>query len=209
MDYYSRPEVSNSDLSALKDYLECRDFEDLNKEKAYRMGSLIDAIITEPEKVNFYKYSFGDTVVPKEEFELALLMKRSFMRDPLASSMLKLSNTQQIFVENANLLYGDFQFTLRMRCKYDLWIPPANYGGDLKSTTATTQQQFEDAIRHFDYDRQRAVYMTLSGAKKDVLIGVSKKNLKVFKVFITRESELYKSGMEKFVDLAFKWYTLF
>lgn len=207
--YYSRNEVSNSDLSALKDYLLCADRTDYNKENAYRFGSLIDAMITEPHRINYYKNRCDDVVYTREEFEAAKQMKKAFMADPVASQMLKLSDTQKVFVEDANLRYGKFPFTLRMRCKFDLWMPAARFGGDLKSTAATTQAQFEDAVRYFDYDRQRAVYMTLSGAKKDVLIGVSKKNFKVFKIFIDRDSELFKSGMEKFIDLAFKWWTLF
>jgi hypothetical protein len=105
--------------------------------------------------------------------------------------------------------YEGIFFELTMRCKYDLWADVLRYGGDIKSTTATTQKQFEEACRHFDYDRQRAVYMTLSGAQKDVLIGISKVNLKVFKLFIDRKSEFYLSGMQKFRELAFKYWTLF
>ena len=207
--YYSQPQVSNSDLSALDEYLSCADSSEHTKEKAYRLGSLIDAIITEPERVNYFKYTFGETVCTKEEFDIALKMRKSFMADPFAAQMLKASATQKVFVGTVNLTWGNFPFSLDMRCKYDLWVPPGTIGGDLKSTTATTQQQFEDAVRHFNYDRQRAVYMTLSGAKKDVLIGVSKKNFKVFKIFIDRDSELFKTGMEKFTDIAFKYWTLF
>jgi len=207
--YYSRNEVSNSDLSTLNDYLLCRDTLSFNKERAYAMGSLIDAIITEPHMVDFYRYTVGDTQYTQEDFKLAMEMRKAFQRDELAASILKASQTQKVFIETANLQWGDYSFSLRMRCKFDLWMNRLRFGGDLKSTTATTQQQFEDAIRYFDYDRQRAVYMTLSGSSKDVLIGVSKKNFKVFKVFINRDSDLFKSGMDKFTDLAFKWHVLF
>ena len=82
-------------------------------------------------------------------------------------------------------------------------------GGDIKSTTATTQEQFEAAITHFDYHRQRAFYMTLSGHPRDVVIGISKKNFKVFKVFIKRGDPLFEKGMEEFRMLAYKYFTLF
>ena len=46
-EYYNRPEVSNSDLTELKQLLHPRmQFGD--KEAAFRFGSLVDAIITEP-----------------------------------------------------------------------------------------------------------------------------------------------------------------
>jgi hypothetical protein len=82
-------------------------------------------------------------------------------------------------------------------------------GGDIKSTTATTQEQFEAAITHFDYHRQRAVYMTLSGYSYDVIIGISKKNFQVFKVYIKRGDELFNRGMYEFQALAYKYYVLF
>ena len=48
--YYQRSEVSNSDLTELKNLLYPRT-QYGDKEKAFKVGSLIDAMITEPEKV--------------------------------------------------------------------------------------------------------------------------------------------------------------
>ena len=51
--YYSRSEVSNSDLTELKNILHPRmQFGD--KEAAFRFGTLVDALITEPSKVDYY-----------------------------------------------------------------------------------------------------------------------------------------------------------
>jgi hypothetical protein len=51
--------------------------------------------------------------------------------------------------------------------------------------------------------------MTLAGSDQDMLIGVSKKNLKVFKVPIKKGGALYNSGMQKMEDLTFKYWQLF
>ncbi|MFO7935108.1 MAG: hypothetical protein R6U78_13635, partial [Bacteroidales bacterium] len=83
------------------------------------------------------------------------------------------------------------------------------YGGDIKSTVCRTQEEFETSIDFFDYDRQRAVYMTIAECDYDVLIGISKINLKIFKKFIKRDDETFKRGMNKFRYLAYKYYTLF
>ncbi len=83
------------------------------------------------------------------------------------------------------------------------------WGGDIKSTTATTQKQFEDAVRYFDYDRQRFFYMNMAGSNQDILIGISKVNFKVFKVPIQRGSELWNSGRDKTMELAFKYWMMF
>ena len=57
--YYNRTEVSNSDLTELKNLLHPRQqFGD--KEAAFRFGNLVDAIITEPERVDYYHFKVND-----------------------------------------------------------------------------------------------------------------------------------------------------
>lgn len=213
--YFSRTEVSNSDLSWLKLELlssaERRDFQN-----AYRMGSLIDAMITEPERINYFRFQLNDYPEPghneqftKEEFETCELMKKAFRNDEFCKSLLLQSTGQMVMSDTVAFDYCGFEFSLRMRCKYDLWSYILKWGGDIKSTTATTQKQFEDAVRFFDYDRQRVEYMLISKAQRDMLIGISKVNHKIFKVPITVGSELYQSGYDKLSNLAFKWWTLF
>ena len=83
------------------------------------------------------------------------------------------------------------------------------FGGDLKSTFATSQKQFEEAVDFFDWDRSRAWYMDIAGSRQDFIVGISKKNLKVFKVMISRDDKIYKQGKEKYEELAFRWWMLF
>jgi len=207
--YFSRKEVSNSDLSWLKSFWEPEQ-DEVVKEKAYRFGTLLDAIITEPFKVDFFKKQVDGAQYTDEEFEKALQMKKSFMMDPLAKNILSQSDMQKVMIINREFIYDDdVRFRLDVRCKWDLWMNSLGWGGDLKSTTATTQKQFEEAVRYFDYDRQRAWYMDIAGSNQDVVIGVSKENFKVFKVPIRRDDELYKSGKTKYNELAFKWWALF
>ena len=64
--YYNRREVSNSDLTELKNLLHPRQqFGD--KEAAFRFGTLVDAIITEPERVNHYTLTVDDVQYTDEE----------------------------------------------------------------------------------------------------------------------------------------------
>jgi len=208
--YYDRDEVSNSDLSALKKYF-YPDILDIDPTNAYRFGNLIDAMLTEPAKLDYYKRTVDDYEQPftVEQWEQATAMKKAFRKDPFCFQLLMLAEFQKVFAKDVNLNYGNLPFSLRMRCKFDLWMPSLKWGGDIKSTAATNQRQFEDACYHFSYNRQRAVYMTLSGAEKDVIIGISKVNFKIFKITITRNDEFFKSGMEEFTDLAFKYWSLF
>lgn len=205
--YYSRLEVSNSDLSWLQNQLNPRNLPDPTE--AYRFGSLIDAMITEPERVDFtFRKLYNEQYTP-EDFERAEKMKHAFLSDSFCRELLTVSSFQTRMTERVQLTYNGFDFALKMRCKWDLWFAPIRSGADIKSTAATSQAQFEAAVNHFDYDRQRAVYMTIAGADKDVLIGISKVNYKIYKVFINRQSELYRSGMDKFSYLAWKWFMMF
>lgn len=215
IDYFQRPEVSNSDLSWLREELLSIQ-EKMDFTNAYRMGSLIDAMITENHRVNYFKFQLLDyphhghaEQFTADEFETCKRMKVSFLKDEFCKTLLKQCCGQKIMSSRVDLRYDGIDFYLSMRIKYDLWSDLLRWGGDVKSTTATSQKQFEEAVRHWDYDRQRAVYMSVSGAKKDMIIGISKINYKVFKIPVSRDSEIFKSGMEKFSDLGFKYWYLF
>lgn len=206
--YFNRPEVSNSDLSWLKEFYQPEKYL-VDKEKAYKFGTLIDAILTEPHKVDFFQYTVDGVQYTREDFEIANLMKKSFFKDDLCKHLLEVSDTQTVMIQPRSFFYDGVEFSLKTRCKWDLWSGRLKYGGDIKSTTATTQKQFEEAVRYFDYDRQRAWYMDIAGSDKDVLIGISKKNFKVFKVPVRRGDELFNEGVKKYSELAFKWWSLF
>ncbi|MDR1938765.1 MAG: PD-(D/E)XK nuclease-like domain-containing protein [Tannerellaceae bacterium] len=207
--YYHRNEVSNSDLSWLKDRLYPKETVH-DPTAAYAFGSLIDAMITEPERVNYFKRTMDGKRIKKELFDNAAGMKKAFWNDEFCRSITEHSQGQKISVlHDKKFDYRDYEFKLDVRCKWDIWREDWKWGGDIKSTTATTQAQFEAAARYFDYDRQRAWYMDIENAERDVLIGISKANHKIFKIFINRDSEFYRSGKDKYMELAFRWFLLF
>jgi hypothetical protein len=207
--YYGRQEISNSDLSELRKYfLPSSVVYDL--QQAYRFGNLVDALITEPWRCDHLRMRVDDEQFTSEEWNKATKMLSVFRKHPLCAQMLKMASGQAVkshpeFAIN----YEGIDFTLPVRAKYDLWMEKLKYGGDIKSTVCTSQNQFIDSLSYFDYDRQRAWYMDISGAEKDVLIGISKVNFQVFVVTIDRNHWIYKQGKEKYQELAFRWYYLF
>jgi hypothetical protein len=207
-DYFGRPEVSNSDLTWLFTELlssqERRDFTD-----AYRIGSLIDAMITEPQLVNYFKFTLNGEQYTPEEFALCEKMKDSFRRDEFCRMFMLQCTGQKVMSRMLQLQWGAMFFSMPFRCKYDLWSDALKYGGDIKSTTATTQKQFVDSVFHFSYDRQRATYMEIAQCDKDLLIGISKVNGKIFKLPIVRGDETHQSGLAKMQELSFKFWSLF
>jgi hypothetical protein len=138
-------------------------------------------------------------------------MKAAFWKDDFCNVMASKADGQKVSIIHDKVLnYQGYEFKLDVRCKWDLWRSDWGWGGDIKSTTATTQAQFEAAAIFFNYDRQRAWYMDVEGADRDVLIGISKvKPHRIFKIPINRESNFYKSGKEKYMELAFRWSLLF
>jgi len=210
--YYLRTEVSNSDLTELKNYLYPRT-QYGDKEKAFKFGTLVDALITENERVHYSKRMVDDVTYSREDFELGLAMREALRKearkDEFLRAVLSNSDTQKFMVNKSQrFLYGNFEYTLDTRCKWDWWLPDFGFGGDLKTTFAESQNQFNEAIDFFDWDRSRAWYMDIAGSQQDFIYAISKKNLKIFKAFIRRDDDTYKRGKEKYDELAFKWWQL-
>ena len=203
--YYNRSEVSNSDLTELKNILHPRmQFGD--KEAAFRFGSLVDAIITEPARVDYYRLTVDDEQYTEDEFRHAQEMLEA-RRDEFLFKVLGYAETQRFMVNTQQqFTYCGFPFSLDTRCKWDWWL--GLFGGDLKTTFASTQQQFEEAIDFFDWDRSRAWYMDIAGSNRDFIYAISKKNCKVFKKFINRDDKVYNRGREKYEELAFQYWCL-
>lgn len=208
VDYYDRPECSNSDLSWLKAQSDTSDGQ-IDPYEAYRFGTLLDVFITEPERYDPVNMRICEYQYCDKDITMVRKMVKSFFSDKFCFNLYQHSSPQSIYIKDVELEFEGIKFTLPMRCKYDLDAKLIKMGGDIKSTTATTQEQFEAAVKHFDYPRQRAVYMTLSGYDYDVIIGISKKNFQVFKVFIRRGDPLFELGMNDFRFWAYRYYTLF
>ena len=210
--YYERSEVSNSDLTELKNLLHPH-IQYGDKQAAFRFGSLVDAIITEPERVNYFQHTVDNVQYTEEEFEHAKEMLRSLRHeartDTFLKKVLEISDTQCCMVnKQQGFEYGGFAFTLDTRCKWDWFLCKFGFGGDLKTTFAFTQKEFDEAVDFFDWDRSRAWYMDIAHSDRDFIYAISKKNCCVFKKFINRDDATYQRGREKYEELAFQYWCL-
>ena len=184
-----------------------------DREAAFRFGTLVDAIITEPERVNYYQYAVDDVQYTEDEFRHAQEMYRALRaearRDPFLAKVLEIADTQKVMVNHGQPLeYGEFGFTLDTRCKWDWWLAPFGFGGDLKTVSASTQSEFDDALDFFDWDRSRAWYMDIARSDRDFIYAISKRNGCVFKKLISRDDAIYRRGREKYEELAFQYWCL-
>ena len=210
--YYDRKEVSNSDLTELKNLLYPQP-QYGDKEQAFKFGTLVDALITEPNRVDLFNFRVDDVQYLEDDFRLAVEMRKSLLsesrKDTFLANVLKHSETQKTSIrQKQEFNYCGFEYTLDTRCKWDWFISSMNFGGDLKTTAAASQKEFEEAVDFFDWDRSRAWYMDIVGSDKDFIYAISKKNCKVFKFFITRVDKTYQRGQEKYNELAFKYWEL-
>jgi hypothetical protein len=209
-EYYQRSEVSNSDLTELKNQLHPH-MQYGDREAAFRFGSIVDAIITEPSRVDFLHMTIDGEQCSEEEFLHAREMQRALRaearRDPFLAKVLELSETQCFMVNKQQPFDNSgFRFTLDTRCKWDWWLPSCHFGGDLKTTFASTQAEFDNAVDFFDWDRSRAWYMDIAHSDRDFIYAISKKNCRIFKKFIKRGDDTYLRGFDKYNELAFQYW---
>jgi len=201
VNYFARPEVSNSDLTSLKKYFLPTNVV-IDLEKAYRFGSLLDAIITEPERVDFFKMTVDGVQYSRDEFEKAEQMKRAFQADPFCRNILENSVAQHVTIRHDFAIeYGGHRFFLNARAKWDFFGGRHPIDADLKSTVCTTEKSFIETLDRFDYDRQGAWYMDLEGRDRFMFLGVSKVNHKIFKFAIKRGDPVYQRGRAKYQEI--------
>ena len=210
--YYERDEVSNSDLTALKYMLHPR-MQYGDREAAFRFGTLVDALVTEPSRVDVFALTVDGEQYSEDEFaharEMHNALRAEALRDRLLAMTLESAETQRVMVHKAQRFdYCGFPFTLDTRCKWDWWLPSGNFGGDLKTTFAETQKQFDEAVDFFDWDRSRAWYMDIAHSDRDFIYAISKKNNCIFKKFINRGDDIYLRGREKYEELAFQYWCM-
>lgn len=217
--YYERSEISNSDLTSLfyRLYPQLNWVSEEAKQQAFHLGTLVDALVTEPEKINFYKLTVDDEQYTKEEFawgkKMLNALKRHAKKDKFLDYVLKNAETQKILVNpSQKFKQGCFEFELPTRCKFDWWIN-GNLFGDLKTTSCTTYSAFLQQYEEI-WLRGRVFYMQLAHSlnpewgNQDFVYAVSKVNQKVFFLKLERDSDLFVRGEKKLNELAFKSWML-
>jgi len=207
MTYFDQKEVSNSDLSWLHSVTHPSD-KVIDTTAAFRFGNLLDAVITEQHRVDYFKKTLDGERCFVNEFDKAEKMKRAFYSDPYCLDFIKQASFQVVKTDRAELEYDSYKFFIQRRCKFDV-LRNDNIGSDIKSTIAKKESEFIDAIKFFNYDRQTAWYMDIAKIDYMVIMGISKHNFKIFKVPINRNSDIYLSGKEKYMSLACKWNLMF
>lgn len=199
--YYDRPEVSNSMLTELKQKISGQQLPDMTE--IYAFGNLVDAMITEPDRIDWYRRLLDGQ--PVKDFYTAKQMYLAAMDNDFVKTILHKCTTQKVSISHMEFNHMGINFDMPVRCKWDFF---GYVSGDIKTTAAKSQKEFETACMYFDYPRSRAWYMDIDHTNKDLIIGISKVNFKVFFYPIKRNDEIYKIGKDQYTELAFKWWVL-
>lgn len=201
--YHTSHGISNSMLTAFKCEIEGK--EPPKASEAFAFGSLVDAMITEPHRIDWFTKTFDGE--PQRKFDDANRLYNTFRMNNIGKIILqsKSINFQHISRTSKLFQYGDAEFWLDLRCKWDFF---GSISGDIKTTDARTMQSFIDACYMFDYFRARAFYMDIEGTNTDYLIGLSKTTANVFLIQIKRGDKYHSLGVEQYTDLCTKWWMM-
>lgn len=203
--YFQHSFISNSDLSRLASDLSGTDA--FNYAQAQKMGTLIHALLLEPETVDLIRNQVQDIQYTPEEMKQGRLLAVYTKNNSLCRNLIASCNKEEeVYKASVPFEWNDISFTLDCRCKYD--FKKFDMGGDFKTTTATSQAQFILEILRFQYHRARVFYAKISGVKKDVIIGINKKCKGIFPVFMESDMALWKEGEVLVNELAWKYWLL-
>ena len=205
VDYYELPFVSNSDLGALRKEI-YGIVEIPNLDFHYAFGSLVDAMLTEPQSI--IDAARADYDFTPDHLTMAEKMVDYCLKDPLIPLMLKQSIGQYVYIRTMDFIHEGFEFKMKCRCKFDLLAKQYKMGLDFKTLSVETDNAFRASIDYFDYDRQAVFYMDLARLDRFWVIGISKKNAAIFKLAITRGDDVYKSGRDKYMYWGRKYYDM-
>ena len=178
-----------------------------------QFGSLVDALITEPELVDFDNKTITDSAgdvfaFTQADWAKAEQMRQAAYQHPFLKLMVQSMEFQcEKYIDNFLVDSSIASFYLPVKCKYDGVNWAAKFGMDLKTTSCTNMESFKKSIELFSYDRQAAWYMDLGGLNRFVFAGISKIKNKlgeheIFIHAVERGDAMYKAGLAKYQRLA-------
>lgn len=188
-DYFDVPAVSNSFLGQIKRELE--GIPPFKPSRALAFGSGFHEMVLEPDKFDFSKYT------GKERYRMMRMWENYKMAVP--EEMTGGEAEKELFWE----AHG-----FKCKCKVDLIND--NWLVDLKTTAATSPQDFLEMADKYGYYRQGAWYLDAPQVKERgidnfAIVAVSKqKDPQVFVFRMDREHGFYLDGKDEYMWLLSK-----
>lgn len=207
-EYFKLPYASNSGMKDAHALLTTGVMRPEDEEiPAYYFGSAMDAFLTDPEGI--HTASMSDDL-RKKLLPMASAIEANDIFKKLFSRAAGVEH-QAVFIDKEFVIEIDgLRFTIPIKCKYDWWNPrkDLNFGGDLKTTAARSEQQFRSAAQWFDYPQQAALYMDITGTDRFPIIAVSTYNYATYNFNVKKGDAMYNLGRNKYLRAASSWWQL-
>lgn len=190
MDYYDRPDISNSLLGAVKRHAAG---ETISPAPAavLEFGRVFHQYILEPEKYN----QFANPEIHQKIENMGKAARHNSLLFLLLSNKNVQKETERFWTHERTGL----------PCKMKADIILFKTIADPKTTSCTSIEEFEASIMQYGYNRQGAWYIDGTGANEFILIGVSKKYPhKTFTCVLKKDDERIIEGRienELLIDL--------
>jgi hypothetical protein len=186
-----------------------------NLQNIYNFGNLVDAMVTERNKLDFKTNSLieesSGEIIPFHAFDWrrAEAMAESAVNDPVLKLILNGATFQHVVLRQAfKYEFAGNVIQMPTRCKFDILNKHVKQAADIKTTACETQRAFTESIQHFKYFRQGAIYMDLAEIDRMWYFGIGKKRAKngkypIFKFAIERGDATYNQGRFQYGKLGY------
>ena len=187
-EYRALPRISNSDLGKFENVVLKRPVKPLPL-TAFSFGTAVHELILEPNAI--------DKLPQDVDIAKVQTLAKTFWAEPWLKWLLRFSRKEEIVLWTCPVtglpLKSKLDIILRGRTVYDI-----------KTTSASSIEQFAKFAVEYGYDRQAAFYMDSIGAKRFFFIALSK--TKKNTVFVMEaDSSLIESGRKKYRRLLTTW----
>lgn len=187
-EYRALPRISNSDLGDFEDTV----FNRPKREKpltAFSFGTAVHQLILEPETINS---------LPKDvDIAKVQALAKTFWAEPKLKWLLRFSQKEK------DILWTCPVTGLPLKSKLDM-VFKSRTVYDIKTTSASSMEQFAKCAIQYGYDRQAAFYMDSIKAKRFFFIALSK--TKKDTVFVMEADRSFiESGRKKYRKLLSVW----
>lgn len=199
MTYFSRPEISISDIKSFLKRAQGGTPEPENLQKIFELGSLNHAVIFEPTAAKHRPETITD-----EEWKTAILMKERFYRDELCRMLVMRPDFQREEAIFKEIEVGGMRYNARIKC--DGISKGIKTILEYKGLSVTTEKAFLEAIDNLNYDMAACQYLLVSECEMILIVGISKiKPSLMFKKIIKRYDEAYNWGEHKLIEALKLW----
>ena len=211
--------IRNSVLSTFRMECEGKEFNEYHLAPYLAFGTLVDALITEPERYDCrthqlrHSTNYEDTVYhyDAESYELASLMRDAYFEHPLCGKLIQVGGKYPFDIPDFKFEWEGQTFQVPTGGELDVYAGMLQMAGDVKVTSEVTKEGFFKKVDELYYDQQGAFYMDNHGIDFFVISGISRKRSEknglptILNYCIERGSKEYQKGRDRYSMWSYRY----